>query len=1036
MLGGYVTSPKDFIGKNLKPHPDGLFSQRIFGPIKNYCCECGKLRSKLLDAGKVCDICGVYCGPESLRFKTFGKIKLVFPVLHPLKTDIKKVLGRNNLILLNPLRADSLSLSNERRYIAISSDGNHLKMVNELVNKDNFFPIPFRITGIYSLILCLKYISDVLELPAGKKYYNKDLILNEIRVLPPSVRPVFINTSGNKNIIQTTELNKFYTSILQLNKSNSIFSTTIALDESDWLAKIHFMFQSQILDQDLVESTILEFDSITARYQYYTNNIYSSVLEMLSGKYGLIRSSMLSRTIEFSARSVIVTDPSIDPYQIRVSPNILLKLWNPYFLWYLIHIKNKDPDYCYENYIVRQPETLKEEFNEFLTWFCKDDEYKLDHYDILSNNILRNKKKKRLCLANRQPTLHRHSMPCLEIVPSTDFNDNTIGVNPLLLEPMNADHDGDTFALYILHDTEVLNEIEKNSFLKNYVQYDQNYNFLATLRHESLYSAFILTKDAKIEDHPKLIINSLKDLPEQLEYYNELYFPVQVKDKIYTYGKCLFNKWCNFDDIIIDFQITAKFNNKISEILYKNSINSEDFYDRLNNLQKKLLLFISFTKYVPTINLNEMWNVLDLQSEKLLEKLPNNNPELGYMIFQALVERQIDNFDKNTSLYNLFISGTRFNKTQLARTCIGIGYSADANNIINPSPIRSNLLKGISEDDFFKSSFGTRKSLKDKYSATPASGYLERTMVMALSPVEIVEEDCYDSVGIEILVFSEIFAKTLIGKYFKECIADQWSLLTEDNVYNYINKKIWIRSPMSCKIPNFRICKKCFGEKDIKSKYVGIIAGQVLVERLTQLIMRTFHTSGSAKLQVDSDIIIFIKDHLIDIKNKNDEIILYFDAKPIPNFSILKYYKEMIAKKNNLFLVSFSDNPNETKNRDAVEVLNKISQILKSSTEISPIQTFLDFMSYLTEIGVIYSSFSEILFSHMYLTSENPIKFWRYDSGSPIIKKVGIRTLSRVISPLLGLLYQPNKHSILDPNIEQNDLQSNSIYEKIWLNNF
>ena len=132
------------------------------------------------------------------------------------------------------------------------------------------------------------------------------------------------------------------------------------------------------------------------------------------------------------------------------------------------------------------------------------DQDKLSEYEL-----------KRLAFINRQPSLWRHSCPAVELIPTDDLDDETIHVSPLFLEPLNMDADGDTAAIYIIHDLAALKEMEEKAFLKNTITYDQNTNFLATIRHEALYAAFILTKQ-KFNEHDIIIYNleHLKDLPE------------------------------------------------------------------------------------------------------------------------------------------------------------------------------------------------------------------------------------------------------------------------------------------------------------------------------------------------------------------------------------------------------------------------------------------------------------------------------------------------------------------------------------------
>lgn len=276
--------------------------------------------------------------------------------------------------------------------------------------------------------------------------------------------------------------------------------------------------------------------------------------------------------------------------------------------------------------------------------------------------------------------------------------------------------DGDTMACYCIHDTEALIELEEKAHIKNTIINDSNTtNFLSVIRHESLYAVYILTEHIEPNlnkyDNQFFEITKLMDLKEDIDSYNKyLDYPIKFKDKFYTYGICLLNKWCGFHDIKINYTITKRQSNNLSKILFEYyKKDSKLFYDKLTELNKKLLIFISVTDHCPSLDVEEMLNILDDNTEKLFKKLPENNIYLGYLISEALIDRCINNFDKNTRLYKLYKSGSRFNKQQLARSAISINYSADENNIIIPKPIKSNLMKGMNEEDCFLSAPGTRK---------------------------------------------------------------------------------------------------------------------------------------------------------------------------------------------------------------------------------------------------------------------------------------------------------------------------------------
>lgn len=450
---------------------------------------------------------------------------------------------------------------------------------------------------------------------------------------------------------------------------------------------------------------------------------------------------------------------------------------------------------------------------------------------------LSEKERKRLTFINRQPTLWKHGSPIVLIEPTDDPDDLTIHVSPQFLEPLNADLDGDTVALYAIHDTKALEECEEKAFLQNVIQYDQNSNFLATVRHEALYAAFVLTKEKFNRENIIFEnISSLQLLPESIDLWNNhLSSAVKMKNgEIYSYGICLFNKFCGFDRVIITKSISKKQTDFVSEEMYKYfNKDNKKYYDTLSSLEKNLMFFISSTFSTPSIDIEDMVNLKTDQIDKMFKNLPKHNIMLGYYIVEALTNKVLDSMDENSPLYKLYKSGSRFSKAQLARSAVLIGYSANADNKVIAQPIKSSLLEGLSEEQYFKVAPATRKSIKDKSRHTPNSGYLERTLVMALSMIEFDLDDCETDNHLEFVVMSDKHAETLVGKYYRDPNSTDriWKELNLKTSKSFINKKIEVRSPLCCNNPNFKICKKCFGAKELSTKYVGIVAGQLVVER-------------------------------------------------------------------------------------------------------------------------------------------------------------------------------------------------------------
>jgi len=320
------------------------------------------------------------------------------------------------------------------------------------------------------------------------------------------------------------------------------------------------------------------------------------------------------------------------------------------------------------------------------------------------------KKLSKMMFNNRQPTLFRHGIAAMDVIPCEDDDDYTIRLSPLSLEPFNADFDGDNHNCYCIHDRDALEELNEKAHIKNTFHYDSDNKFLSVPRHEALQSCFALTEKIEPNYEKKTInLNNLQELYEDFEYWNnELDKPVYIDDEYYSYGICLINKWMGLNTVKLNTVITKKEADLISEIIYE-ELGRDKFYDQLTNLNKKLLFFISSTNHCPTINVEEMANVVDGRTEDLFKNLPKQNPYIGYHINEGLVDRCIENLNTNSDLYKLYKAGSRLNKQQLSRTCINIGYVADANNIVINEPVCSNLMKGLTKEDYFLTAPGARK---------------------------------------------------------------------------------------------------------------------------------------------------------------------------------------------------------------------------------------------------------------------------------------------------------------------------------------
>jgi len=608
----------------------------------------------------------------------------------------------------------------------------------------------------------------------------------------------------------------------------------------------------------------------------------------------------------------------------------------------------------------------------------------------------------------------------------------------MVVKPYAADYDGDALAIYRIHSQKAINEMYDNAFLLNTLKYDHNNQFLHSLMNEAKYCFRILIEAKYDNPFNSTKIKNLETLT--IDYDKKLTDCYIINNNhITSYGMCLVNKFAGFNNITINADDGPE---QVSEKIYMDSENNTEYHKRLNKLNNYLNWFLTvYSDETLTLPFVEAAKEISKtrRGNDLIQSLPDN-PYIGNTIFNALIDKSYDKMDPTKKLFKL--QKGKFNKKQFARSVVGIGYISDDTNIIQDSPIVGTLLGGLTEDQFFETSFGTRKGIVDKQSVVPKAGYMERSMVMNLSPIEIIEEDCNVKYGFNIVIQNKKHGDSLVHRWFFTADGKQ-ELFTGEMVNDSIGKTYNFRSSISCQTPNMRICKRCFGQYDnVKSPFVGILAGQYLAEKLTQLAMSSFHTSGSATLPVDKKLKEFIKVHLTDIEQDklNDSFMLYFDKdlteELMTTLSEIPGYANLTARKvifNNLYNVE---------NNDVTAVIKAVNQLLNTENEkevLPPNETYAKLIDYIINVGFVYSSFVEAVLANCYVNKNGVVLRYAYadpSENNKIHKKYSIKKIHTLIdSGILSFLYEPNNQSLTKTydKFDKIDMDKITIFEKIWM---
>jgi len=384
-----VTSPKLYLDNDYKIiDEDGLLSQRIFGPIKNFKCKCERYTSKITHAEKRCPVCNVLCTSNESRFKTFAKIIIPFIVFKNnkvVKNRLRSIVGVAKHII-DPMQSD-LSLTTDQYLHINPSDPKKITLKKEYIVYES---IPLKVTGIYSLYMSLL---------CGDKIYGNsechniiDLCFdNEILITPPGLRPVILNDENGYKKIRINSINTYYERLIRISKYD--WGSLIG-DKSIIDTFLELVLKNKYVINPIDSVELKNYDEIVSKYQYYINKIYAETIDVLSGKEGYIRKDFLGRTVDFSSRCHIIINPSLRAYEIKIPKTVFSTLW---FIEYLRYLN------IYKHY---EMETL---LNYVKITEIKTDIDHLEHIDDFINYFFNNPEipeHKKIVLINRQPTLN------------------------------------------------------------------------------------------------------------------------------------------------------------------------------------------------------------------------------------------------------------------------------------------------------------------------------------------------------------------------------------------------------------------------------------------------------------------------------------------------------------------------------------------------------------------------------------------------------------------------------------------------------
>ncbi len=792
-----------------KFHPHGLFSEQIFGPIKNYTCQCGTYYGISRSGGK-CEDCGVDILNSNIRRRRFARIEMPFPVVNPLFYDLIISFGGSKL------ESDlKLLMRNEKSFL--------WKSDNEYIVTIDPESIPSAAEKWETIDAIYERVRSETEsrIENGEDKWkiiqnNLDqLLIDYIIVLPPDLRPASRSVDKKNHVVD--QINRFYQQILT--KKETMVKTTVDFENNK---KLFYYYFNQI--------------------QKDVNELYEHIISKLSKKEGLIRGNILGKRIDFSGRAVIIPDPTLNLDECSLPYLMFLELFKLQIAKRLLEIER----FKVLNIAIDFIDKCIEIKNPVLFNLCKE----------IS--------KGKICLLNRQPSLHRLSMVGFKIKISLDL---VIKIHPLVCPGFNADFDGDQMAVYIPITEEAKQEIIEKCMVTKNLTNPANESLTTTPSQDIVLGIY------------KISTNKLPTLLTEVEF----------KGQKMTEGMMLINE-C----LPLDFNVVTGNLGKKELILILNQIkekySNEILAQVLDNIKK--LGFKYSTLYGATMSLDACHII---ESEKIQRDLYESG-SIGEQLQK--VSNETTDILKNTFHYTDMIeSGARGSWDQVRQIILTRGFVSNFKGQILEEPIKHSLVDGLNQKEFFTSTYGCRKGLLDVALNTGTSGYLSRKLIFTCANLQISPDvrDCGTEDYLEVFVDTPKKARMLIHKYYRN-ENGKLSRICQDNFMDFVGKILSVRSPILCK--NDRICHTCYGDLYIHlhSRFIGVIAAQSLGECNTQLILRTFHTSGVAvtKGKKSSDQDMRQMDIIADLSSVS-KLLHRFDG---------KHYKDLVAELYTLYNTS------------------------------------------------------------------------------------------------------------------------------------
>ncbi|MEM7617744.1 MAG: DNA-directed RNA polymerase subunit beta' [Pseudomonadota bacterium] len=918
---GEVKKPETINYRTFKPERDGLFCARIFGPVKDYECLCGKYK-RMKYKGIICEKCGVEVTLTKVRRERMGHIELAAPVAHiwflkslpsriGLMTDLmlkslEKVLYFESYIVIEPgmTPLKEKQLLTEEEYMDAQDEygeenfraGIGAEAVREILMSIDLeeeladVEEELRETGSEAKRKKLVKRLKLLEAFIASGTRPEWMIMDVVPVLPPELRPLVPLDGGR---FATSDLNDLYRRVI--NRNNRL-KRLMELKAPDIIVRNE--------KRMLQESVDALFDN-GRRGRVITGankRPLKSLSDMLKGKQGRFRQNLLGKRVDYSGRSVIVVGPELKLHQCGIPKKMALELFKP-FIYHKLEI------YGMASTVKAAKKMVEKERPEV--------------WDILEEVI-----REHPVLLNRAPTLHRLGIQAFEPVL---IEGKAIQLHPLVCTAFNADFDGDQMAVHVPLSIEAQLEARCLMMSTNNILSPANGKPVITPSQDIVLGLYYMTIALEGEKGEGMTFRGPGEIQHALTE-GHVSMHAKIKCRYHdldeegnkrttlvesTAGRMLLSELLprhpdiSFDEI--NKVMTKKELTNLIDVVYRHCGQKETviFCDRMMKLGFKnaCIAGISFGKsdlIIPEakqVLIGEAKEKVAEYEQQYLDGLITKGEKYNKVVDiwskctddvadeMMNIISDVDSAGLN-SVYMMAHSGARGSAAQIRQLAGMRGLMAKPSGEIIETPIISNFKEGLSVLEYFNSTHGARKGLADTALKTANSGYLTRRLVDVAQDAVIVEEDCGTEDGITIAAVMNgadvvvSLAERILGRVpcadvkhplSGDVIVPAGEIIdevTSEEIETAGIDQLKVRSVLTCETRN-GVCAACYGRDLARGtpvnmgEAVGVMAAQSIGEPGTQLTMRTFHIGGAAQRGVETSSYEAAIDGKIEIRNEN-----------------------------------------------------------------------------------------------------------------------------------------------------------------------